>query len=130
MDLLFFDPNSLTRLAAQAAAATGGHRVALLAIAGAEVVIYAIGYTVIGWQLWQMHKDGKQRDQEIDAMGQGLRQQAKQAQESTERLRQALDRQHEAMTQMLDRQRQALDRQRQAFDRQRAVLGPLLRPTP
>ena len=120
MDLLFFNPNSLTRLGALADAATGEHRVALLAIIVALVVLHIIGHAVIGWQLWQLHKYDKQREREVDAMGQRLRQQA---QESTERLRQALDRQHEAMT-------QALDRQRQAFDRQRAVLGPLLRPTP
>ena len=105
MDLLFFNPNSLTRLGALADAATGEHRVALLAIIVALVVLHILGHAVIGWQLWQLHKYDKQREREVDAMGQRLRQQAQQAEESTERLRQALD-------------------------RQRAVLGPLLRPTP
>ena len=48
----------------------------VLALAGAQVVIYAIGLAVIVWQLWQMQQAGQQRDREIDAMGAAFREQA------------------------------------------------------
>ena len=45
----------------------------VLALAWAQIVIYAIGYAVIAWQLWQMQKYGQQREREIDALAVRLR---------------------------------------------------------
>ena len=48
----------------------------VLALAWAQIVIYAIGLAVIVWQLWQMQQYGQQRDREIDEMAAAFREQA------------------------------------------------------
>ena len=73
MGLVFIDLDSWTGAALQAGARLSGIEMAVLALAGAQVVIYAIGLAAIYWQLWQMKKYGQQRDREIDAMAAGLR---------------------------------------------------------
>lgn len=62
----------------------------VLALAWAQVVIYAIGLAVIAWQLWQMKKYGHQRDREIDAMAARLRESRRTLAESGRRLGQVL----------------------------------------
>ena len=62
----------------------------VLVLAGAQVVIYTIGYAVIAWQLWQMQQDGQQREREIDAMAARLGASNHALEESTRRLGQVL----------------------------------------
>ena len=62
----------------------------VLALAWAQVVIYAIGLAVIAWQLWQIQKYGQQREREIDAMAVRLRESSHALDESTRRLGQVL----------------------------------------
>lgn len=63
----------------------------VLALAWAQVVIYAIGLAVIVWQLWQMQKYGQQREREIDALAVRLRESYPALDESRQRWGSALD---------------------------------------
>ena len=62
----------------------------VLALAWAQIVIYAIGYAVIAWQLWQMQQYGQHREREIDAMATRLRASNHALAESGRRLGQVL----------------------------------------
>ena len=85
MGLVFLDLDSWTSTALQAGARPSGLDVALLALAGAQVVIYAIGLAVIYWQLWQMKKYGQQRDRAIDAWAASLRETTRELEERLRR---------------------------------------------
>lgn len=58
----------------------------VLALAWAQIVIYAIGLAVIAWQLWQMQQAGQHREREIDAMAARLSASNHALEESTRRL--------------------------------------------
>ena len=104
-----------------------------LIISSGGLLLNTVGLGCIIGGLVQMGKAGKRRNKEIDELGEGLKQQAKQAQKSTEllgqaleRQGQALERQGQAMTQALTQQGQAMT---QAFTQQGEVLAELLRRT-
>lgn len=63
----------------------------VLALAWAQVVIYAIGLAVIAWQLWQIQKYGQQREREIDALAFRLRESSQRWGRTLDESRHALD---------------------------------------